>query len=93
MTGRREFLTVLGASAITGAATVTPGRALAASGAARTAAPGRLRQSVCRWPFSAIPLPDFCRAVADLGLGTMDPLLGLNWSVRCPWPPGTACPT
>ncbi len=81
MTGRREFLRALGASAITGVATGTPARALAASGADRTAAPGRLRQSVCRWPFSAIPLPDFCRAVAGLGLGAIDLLAPDEWTV------------
>lgn len=37
--------------------------------------PGRLRQSVSRWPFGEIPLPEFCRAARDLGLEAID-LLG-----------------
>jgi hydroxypyruvate isomerase len=81
MTGRREFLRALGVSAIAGAATGTPARALAASSDDWTAPPGRLRQSVCRWPFSAIPLVDFCSAVRDLGLGAIDLLAPEEWPV------------
>src|SRR2546426_12708461 len=35
---------------------------------------GRLKQSACRWPYRAIPLPDFCRAAAKMGLAGIDPL-------------------
>ncbi|HEU5259836.1 MAG TPA: TIM barrel protein [Gemmatimonadales bacterium] len=38
---------------------------------------GRLRQSVCRWPYQRIPFPDFCRAAAGMGLAAID-LLGAN---------------
>jgi hydroxypyruvate isomerase len=33
---------------------------------------GRLKQSVSRWPYARIPLPDFCRAIADMGLTGID---------------------
>jgi hydroxypyruvate isomerase len=36
---------------------------------------------VCRWPFARIPLADFCRDVADLGLGAIDLLTPDEWSV------------
>jgi hydroxypyruvate isomerase len=40
---------------------------------------GRLKQSVCRWCYAKIPLPDLCRAVADLGLTAMDLLQPQEW--------------
>src|SRR5690606_21364793 len=40
---------------------------------------GRLRQSVCRWPFSRIPLRDFFRTAADLGLEAIDLLPPDEW--------------
>src|SRR5437762_2184424 len=33
---------------------------------------GRLKQSVCRWAFQALPLPDLCRAGAAMGLAGID---------------------
>ncbi len=33
---------------------------------------GRLKQSVSRWPYGKIPLPEFARAVADMGLTAVD---------------------
>src|SRR5712692_5711750 len=43
--------------------------------------PGRLRQSVCRWPYGQIPLPDFCRAVKGMGLTGIDLLQPAEWPV------------
>jgi hydroxypyruvate isomerase len=40
---------------------------------------GQLKQSVCRWCYAKIPLPDFCRAVADLGLTAIDLLQPQEW--------------
>jgi len=40
---------------------------------------GRLKQSVCRWCYAKIPLPEFCRAVADLGLTAIDLLTPAEW--------------
>jgi len=42
---------------------------------------GRLKQSVSRWPYNAIPLPDFCKAVADMGLTAIDLLEEPDWAV------------
>ena len=42
---------------------------------------GRLKQSVCRWPYDHIPLPELCRRAKQIGLAAID-LLQLNdWSV------------
>jgi hydroxypyruvate isomerase len=42
---------------------------------------GRLKQSVSRWPYSKIPLPDFCRALADMGLPAIDLLEMDEWPI------------
>jgi len=42
---------------------------------------GRLKQSVCRWPYRDIPLPQFCRAARDLGLVAIDLLHPDEWPV------------
>jgi len=42
---------------------------------------GRLKQSVSRWPYQRIPFPDFCRAVADIGLTAIDLLEEADWAV------------
>ncbi len=43
--------------------------------------PGRLRQSVSRWPFGEIPLPEFCLALRQLGLEAIDLLGPDEWPV------------
>jgi len=57
------------------------GAALGGASAGRSASTGRLKQSVCRWPFAKIPLPDFCKAVASLGLPAIDLLNEKEWRV------------
>jgi hydroxypyruvate isomerase len=52
-------------------------RAAAAPG--RSAAAGRLKQAVCRWPFGGIALPDLCRAAAGMGLAGIDLLYRDDW--------------
>jgi hydroxypyruvate isomerase len=42
---------------------------------------GRLKQSVSRWPYSKIPMPEFCRACADIGLTSIDLLEEPEWKV------------
>jgi hydroxypyruvate isomerase len=42
---------------------------------------GRLRQSVSRWPYQKIALPEFCRACADMGLTAIDLLEEPDWDV------------
>ena len=41
----------------------------------------RLKQSVCRWCYAKIPLPEFCKAVADIGLTAIDLLTESEWPV------------
>jgi len=42
---------------------------------------GRLKQSVSRWCYSKIPMPEFCKAVADMGLTAIDLLEEPDWAV------------
>ena len=42
---------------------------------------GRLKQSVCRWPYRDIPLPEFCRAAREMGLAAIDLLQPEDWPV------------
>jgi hydroxypyruvate isomerase len=42
---------------------------------------GRLKQSLCRWCYRAIPLPDLCKAVAEMGLGAIDLIDEKDWPV------------
>jgi hydroxypyruvate isomerase len=73
---RREALASIGAAAAaTAAARVTAG----APASTRAVTRGRLKQSVSRWPYGKIPLPDFCRAVADMGLPAIDLLAEAEW--------------
>jgi hydroxypyruvate isomerase len=43
------------------------------------APPVRLKQSVSRWPYRSIPLPDLCRAAAAMGLAGIDLLQREDW--------------
>ena len=72
---RRE---VLGAAGLTLAAAKT-GAGGQASGRAVTR--GRIRQSVSRWCYSKIPMPEFCRAAAAMGLTAIDLLEAPDWQV------------
>jgi hydroxypyruvate isomerase len=71
---RRRFLEA-GAAAIAAQAVAT------AAQSGRVVKNGRLKQSVSRWPYRSIPLPDFCRAVADMGLTAIDLLDEPDWPV------------
>jgi hydroxypyruvate isomerase len=42
---------------------------------------GRLRQSVSRWPYSRIPLPEFCRACKAMGIVAIDLLQPEEWAL------------
>lgn len=50
---------------------------------------GRLTQSVCRWCYRDIPLRDFCRGVAEMGLTAIDLLTPDEWPVAREF--GLAC--
>src|SRR5580692_2476132 len=84
---RRALLAGLGAAGAAGAAgtagaAVTPGAAAPKDvRAASTLPAGRLKQSVCRWPYNRIPLPDFCRRAKQMGLAAIDLLQSDEWSV------------
>ena len=70
---RREALA--GAAALLAAA---PATTMTHAQESRT---GRLKQSVCRWCFAKIPLRDFCKSVADMGLTAIDLLTEEEWPV------------
>ena len=42
---------------------------------------GRIRQSVSRWPYRSIPLPEFCRAAKAMGILAIDLLQPEEWPV------------
>jgi hydroxypyruvate isomerase len=42
---------------------------------------GRLKQSVSRWCYGKIPMPEFCKACADMGLTAIDLLEEADWAV------------
>lgn len=42
---------------------------------------GRVKQSVSRWPYSKIPLPEFCRACKGMGIVAIDLLQPEDWPV------------
>src|SRR5262245_37292073 len=42
---------------------------------------GRLKQSVSRWCYQSIPMPDFCKACSELGLTAIDLLEEPEWAV------------
>jgi hydroxypyruvate isomerase len=77
---RRTFVKTLGAGAA--AATLDTTVLYAADGDSddRKVA-GRLKQSVSRWPYSKIPLPEFSKAVAAMGLKAIDLLQPNEWDI------------
>ena len=71
---RRELMASASALALAGpVAAQTP--------AADAKTSGRLKQSVCRWCYQKIPLRDFFRGVADMGLTAVDLLAPEEWPV------------
>ena len=80
---RRTFLATLGCAAMAGRSA----KAFALRdpvGAQRRDAivkNGRLKQSVSRWPYNAIPLPAFCDAIAGMGLTAIDLLEEPDWAI------------
>ncbi len=77
---RREALTTGALTLAAGVLPRTTGAQDAAPGA-RIVTKGRLKQSVCRWPYQKIALPDFCKAVSDMGLTAIDLLREPEWPV------------
>jgi hydroxypyruvate isomerase len=70
---------------VAGAVTLSAGlgaRPLASKGAqGRVVTKGRLKQSVCRWCYGKIALPDLCKTVAGMGLTAIDLLAEADWAV------------
>jgi hydroxypyruvate isomerase len=66
-----------------------PSPATAAAGQPRAVVKGRLKQSVCRWCYAKIPLRDFFKAVADMGLTAVDLLTEKEWPVAAEY--GLTC--
>jgi hydroxypyruvate isomerase len=66
-----------------GAATLAAGvgrSAKAVSGSQQPAVvKGRIKQSLCRWTYAKIPLPDLCKAAASMGLTAIDLLGEADW--------------
>ena len=83
--GRREALRSAAALALAGwphTAAAAPAVALTRLQAAtRAVTRGRLRQSVSRWCYAKIALPDLCRAVAAMGVPAIDLLEPADWPV------------
>ena len=81
--GRRTALECLAlaaaAPALATLASVLPARS--AAGMTNPVSAGRLKQSVCRWPYKSVALPEFCKRVKKLGLGAIDLLYPDEWSV------------
>jgi hydroxypyruvate isomerase len=73
---RREALLAAAAAA---SFPLVPGTAQAPQGPAVTK--GRLKQSVSRWCYAKIPMPEFCRAVKDMGLTAIDLLEEPEWAI------------
>jgi hydroxypyruvate isomerase len=73
---RREAIGSLGVAA---ALPLLGQPSAAAQGSAVTK--GRLKQSVSRWCYAKIPMPEFCRAVKEMGLTAIDLLEEAEWPV------------
>ena len=84
---RREFLSRsagVGVIAAAGGVVAHPFRAIGApatESAESSAIPGRLKQSLCRWPYSKISLPELCRRAKQMGFAAIDLLYPDEWSV------------
>jgi hydroxypyruvate isomerase len=64
-----------------GAAAAMPALGARAALATENPPAGRLKQSVSRWPYSRIPLPEFCRACKGMGIVAIDLLQPEEWGV------------
>jgi len=75
---RRAVLGGLAAAAgVFASSAATP----AAAPAILAASSGRLKQSVCRWPYNGMPLPAFCRRAKQIGFAAIDLLQMDEWAV------------
>src|SRR5580704_16791834 len=83
---RRKFLARSAGVATLAAASIVAGpmptfsAPLAESGE-NSAQTGRLKQSVCRWPYAKVSLPDFCRRTQQMGFAAVDLLFPEEWTI------------
>lgn len=84
---RRDALKTLGGAALAGGALAASASPLAAMSAPAAdalqplAGAGRLKQSVCQWCYSSIPLDDLCAAAKRIGLLSVELLSEKDWPV------------
>jgi hydroxypyruvate isomerase len=80
---RRKFLARtagVGALAAAGGASAPIGaETAAAESPGNSPRTGRLKQSVCRWPYARVSLPDFCRRTKQMGFAAIDLLFPDEW--------------
>ncbi len=57
------------------------GGAAQSAPAGKAVTKGRLKQSVSRWCYDKIPMPEFCKAVAAMGLPAIDLLNEPDWAL------------
>jgi hydroxypyruvate isomerase len=72
---------VLGGLAAAVGVFASPAATHAATPAIPAPSAGRLKQSVCRWPYNGIPLPVFCRRAKQIGFAAVDLLYMDEWDV------------
>ena len=77
---RRDALRLAAGLALAGVG--QPSEAAATQAATRAVTRGRIRQSVSRWCYKQMALPDLCRAVSALGVPAIDLLEAPDWSVE-----------
>ncbi len=84
---RRDALKTLGGAALAGGALAAAASPLAAMSAPSAdalqplAAAGRLKQSVCQWCYSSMPLDELCAAAKRIGLLSVELLSEKDWPV------------
>ena len=79
ITRRRALVTGAAALGGSGARVLAATRNAPGQAPGRVVSRGRLKQSVSRWCYQRIPMPDFCKAVADMGLTAIDLLQPDEW--------------
>ena len=78
MVSRRKALGVLATAA---AIAATAPRRAACTLPGDPSPVGRVKQSVCRWPYMHTPLPEFCRRAKRIGISAIDLLFPDEWPV------------
>lgn len=73
---RRDVLHTAAAALAAGSVPLAAGQS-----GGRAVTKGRLKQSVSRWCYQKIAMPEFCRAVAAMGLTAIDLLEPADWQI------------